>query len=111
MLLNGRGVEHNTDGSAKSAGRKRGGELGTDSTTVTVDAGDLAPDNAALLALLIGLAGTVDVGDALAKIPIGIDGVADMLQRQDGGGRVLESLAALISEVTSLNVQSTHRRG
>lgn len=74
-------------------------------------AGDLSPNNAALLSLLVGLAGTVDVGDALAEVPLGIGGVADVLQRQNGSGRVLKSLATLISKVTSLNVQSTHTGG
>lgn len=76
-----------------------------------MDTSDLSPNNAAFLALFVGLAGTVDVGYALAKVPLGIGGVADVLQGQDGGGRVLESLTALISEVTSLYVQSTHMEG
>lgn len=112
--LNVRRVQHHTAGGAKGARGQGDGKLRTDGTAVSVGTGDLAPDALYLGALArLGLAGgggrlgAVHVGDALAQVELGVGGRSDRLDLEDRSVRVLGALAALVSEVASLCVQST----
>lgn len=98
---------YNTEGSTESARGERDGELGTDGTRVTVDSGNLASDGTGLAAALVSLLGTVDVADALAKVPLGLLLVGDVLQLDDGAAGLLGTLTALVSHMASLDVETT----
>ena len=82
------------------------GELCTDDTAVAVGASDLAPDDSALVALLVSLLGLVDVGHTLAEVEGGVLLSLDTLDSEEGGAHVLVSLASLVAEEDSASVKS-----
>lgn len=111
VFLNVRGVQHDTAGGTKSARRQGNGKLGADSSTVSVRAGNLAPDALDLGVLTsLGLGGSlvrlgaVHKGDALAAVEGSIGSVVDRVDLHKGGGGVLGTLAALVAEVARLYV-------
>ena len=108
IFLDSGGVKHHTDHLGDSAGGKVVGELGTDDTAVAVGAGDLAPDDSALLAALVSLLGLVDVSDTLADVESGVLLGLDTLDSEEGGAHVLVSLASLVAEEDSASVKSRH---
>ena len=81
-------------------------ELCTDNTTVTVGAGDLAPNDPALVALFVSLLGLVDVGHTLAEIEGSILLGLDALNSEEGGAHVLVSLASLVAKEDGAGVKS-----
>jgi hypothetical protein len=50
--------------------------------------------------------GTVDKGNTLAKVPLGLGSTVHALQLDDGGLGALEVLATLVAEMTSLDVKT-----
>ena len=108
IFLDSGGVKHHTDHLGDSAGGKVVGELGTDDTAVAVGAGDLAPDDSALLAALVSLLGLVDVSDTLADVESGVLLGLDTLDSEEGGAHVLVSLASLVAEEDGASVKSRH---
>ena len=84
------------------------GELGADDASVTVGAGDLAPDDSALVAALVSLLGLEDVSDTLADVELGVLLGLDTLDSEEGGAHVLVSLASLVAEEDSAGVESRH---
>ncbi len=99
-------LKYHTERCAIGARGKRSAELGAHSPRITMNTGDLTPNGAGLLSTLIGLGGTVDVGNTLAQIPVGLLLTVHILQLDDGGGGILGTLAALIAHVASLDVQT-----
>lgn len=116
--LNVRGVQHDTAGGTKSARRQGDGELGADSSTVSVRTGNLAPD-ALDLGVITSLGfggslvrlGAVHIGNTLSAVESGVGGVVDRVDLQEGSGGVLRTLAALVAKVACLNVQSKRMDG
>lgn len=68
-------------------------------------AGDLPVDGTGVGAVLLAL-GTVDEGDALAQVPLGLGGGVDALQLDDAGLGGLQVLTTLVAQVAGLNVQT-----
>ena len=83
-------------------------ELGADDTSVAVGTGDLAPEDSLLVARLVSLLGLVDVSDTLADVELGVLPGLDALDSEEGGARVLVSLASLVAEEDSTSVKSRH---
>ncbi|KAI3484871.1 hypothetical protein L1887_51925 [Cichorium endivia] len=95
--LDARGVEHDANAGSEGLGRDVVRELGTDDTRVAVRAGDAAPDDADLAATHL-LGGLVDVGDALAKVELGLLGLLNTLDL-DEGASVGANAVALLQEI------------
>ena len=105
--LDARGVEHDTDTSSESLGRDVVGELGTNNTRVAVRAGDAAPDDADLGATNL-LGGLVDVSDALAEVELGLVGLLNTFDLDEGGVALGDALRALVAHDPSLGVKTRH---
>lgn len=86
------GVEHDADLAADGRGRQVLLELGADRAGAAVRAGDLAPDGPVLGALLLRL-GLVHVGQALAKVELGLGLGVDAVNLDQAGVGVLVALA------------------
>lgn len=81
------------------------GELGADDTRVAVSAGDATPENADLGATNL-LGGLVDVCDALAEVELGILGLLDTLDLDEGGVALGDALRALVAHDPTLDVKT-----
>lgn len=55
--------------------------------------------------------GTVDKGNTLAKVPLGLSGTVNALQLDDGGLGGLEVLTTLVTKVTGLDVKTKGKYG
>lgn len=84
------------------------GELGTDNTRVSVRAGDAAPENADLGATDL-LGGLVDVSDTLAEVELGLVGLLNTLDLDEGGVALGDALRALVTHNPSLDVKTRLR--
>lgn len=69
---------------------------------------DLAVDGAGVGSVLLAL-GTVDKGNTLAKVPLGLGSTVHALQLDDGSLGGLEVLATLVAEMTGLDVKTKAR--
>jgi hypothetical protein len=87
------GVQHDADSGSHGTRGKVGAELGTDGSRVSVGSGEAAPDDTVVAALLLG-AGSVDVGNALAQVPINILTSIDTLDLDEGGVGLLVALGS-----------------
>jgi len=103
--LDARGVEHDANARGKGLGRDVVSELGTDNTRVAVRAGDAAPDDADLGATDL-LGGLVDVGDTLAEVELGLVGLLNTLNLDEGGVALGDALRALVAHDPSLDVKT-----
>ena len=65
--------------------------------------GDLTPDDSDLRASLF-LRGSVDVGDSLTQVELGVGGVGDTLDLDQRDVRVGDVLRTLVGKVLTLNV-------
>lgn len=108
--LDARGVEHDTNASSESLRGDVVGELGTNDTRVTVRAGDAAPDDADLGATNL-LGGLVDVSDTLAEVELGLLGLLDTLDLDEGGVALGNALRALVAHDPSLDVKTRLKGG
>lgn len=85
------------------------GELGTNNTRVAVSSRDAAPQDADLGATnLLGC--LVDVGDTLAEVELGVLGLLDTLDLDEGGVALGDALRALVAHNPSLNVKTRLKR-
>jgi hypothetical protein len=100
------GVKHHAEGLGTHGGRRQVlVELGTDESTVTVAAVNLAPDG--LMAGILGEAlGSVDKGDALSMIESSRLAVSAALHSEDGGLFPLGTLSTSEVHESCLLVES-----
>lgn len=94
------------ESSAKGTRRKRDRELGANDTRISMDASNLAPDLSSLAAFFVGLTAAIDKSDTLAQVPASLLGTAHTLQLNEASIGLLGVLAALVSQVASLDVQT-----
>jgi len=103
------GVEHDSNGLAESSGRKVLDEFCADNTALAVGGGHSAPDGLVVDASL-GVAGSVDVGNALAVVPGAGLAVSAVLDGDEGGVLFLRPLSSLESSENSLGVESVRNK-
>lgn len=72
--------------------------------------GNLSIDGTSMSSILLAL-GTVDKGNTLAKVPLGLSGTVNALELDDGGLGGLEVLTTLVTEVTGLDVKTKGEGG
>jgi hypothetical protein len=100
-----RRVKHYTNGSTERLRREIVTELCSYNAGITVWAGDLAPDYSDLRALNFSLC-PIDEGNLLAEVEVGGFGVIDTLYLDETCVGVGIALSTLITQVTTLNVES-----
>lgn len=103
--LNVGGVQHNSDGSAKGLGRQVLLEVCSDDTVSAVRSDNLSPDDSDLGASNF-LGSSVNVGDSLTEVEVGLLGRGDTLDLDQRDVGVNNALGALVGQVLSLDVQS-----
>lgn len=103
--LDARGVEHDADTGSESLRRDVVRELGTNDTRVTVRAGDASPDDTDLGATDL-LGGLVDVSDTLAEVELGLVGLLDTLDLDEGSVALGHALRALVTHDPTLDVKT-----
>lgn len=72
--------------------------------------GHLAVDGTGVGAVLLDLS-TVDKGNTLAKVPLGLLRSVHALQLDDGVAGALQVLAALVAEMASLDIETSEGGG
>ncbi len=103
LRLDVRRVEHDSERRAERLGRQVVSESGSDGARVTVSSDDLAPDDSDLGASNL-LVGSVDVSHSLSEVELGLLGVGDTLNLDERHVGVNNTLASLVRQVLSLNV-------
>lgn len=96
---------YDTEGGTKGLGREGSLELGTDSSRVAMGTGHLSVDGTAVGAILLDL-GTVDKGNTLAEVPLGLFSRVHALELDNGGLGALQVLTTLVAEMASLGVET-----
>ena len=102
--LDSRGEHHHTQSGADGLGWQVVAEVGTDGTSVSVSASNLAPHDTVLGTS--ALSGTVDESNTFSEVIASSIDVADSLQLQKRGVGVLVPLAPLESKMNCLSVES-----
>ncbi len=106
--LYARRVEHHTEGGAHGLRGQVVDEPGPHETAVAVGAGDAAPDDPDLGALLL-LVAPVDEGDPLAEVELSVLLLLDTLDGDEGDVGVLGTVAPLEAHEGALGVESVLR--
>lgn len=96
-------VQEDSDGSTEGLGWQVVSELSSDDTGVAVGSGDLAPHDSDLGASDL-LGRSVDVGNALTQVELGVLWVADVLDLDQRDVWVVDALGSLVGQVLALNV-------
>ena len=98
-------VEHHSESSAHSSGRKIFGELSSNETVVAVSLDDLAP-NSSEFSVVLNTLGLVNVSYPLAKVKACVLLFIDTLDLEEGELLVLSALASLEANEDCLGVES-----
>jgi len=93
---------HDTERGAEALGRQVGAELSADESVVAVGAGNLAPDRADLVALLVSLSHAVHVRNTLAQVVERLGAVSDTLKLENACVGDVVALHAAVAGVNGL---------
>ena len=96
---------YDTDGGTERLGGQVVAEASLDHTAGAVGAGNAAPDDADLGAVLL-LVGAVDVGDALAEVELRVLGRLDTFDLEKRHIGVLAALGTFVAQDTALGVKT-----
>lgn len=96
-------VQHNSHRSTESLGGQVLDEVGSDQAVVAVGSGNLTPDHSDLRATDL-LLGSVNVGNSLAQVELGVLGSVNTLNLDQGDVGVGHALGTLVRDVLTLNV-------
>jgi hypothetical protein len=103
LNLNTGGVEHDSNGGSEALGRQVLGKFSSNSTRVSVSAGDTAP-NASDFGSIDVPVSSVDIGDTFPEVEFSIFGDTDTLDLKKRGVLVDISLGSLETSDFSLGV-------
>lgn len=98
-------VQHDSDRSTEGLWWQVLSEVGSDNTVVTVGSGDLTPDDSDLGTSDL-LVASVDVGNLLTQVELGVLWRVHTVDLDQGGVWVDQVLGTLVGQVLTLNVQS-----